>query len=55
MRPSILFVSRINKALKWKTPYQTVVEAWKKNQFYSKLILVTLLQDHTTRARDSST
>ena len=36
------------KALRWKTPYQTVVEAWQKIQLYSKPILVTSFRDHTS-------
>lgn len=35
------------KALRWKTPYQTVVEAWQKIQLYSKPTLVTSSRDHT--------
>lgn len=35
------------KALKWKTPYQVIVDTWQKTRLYSKLIRVTSSRDHT--------
>ena len=38
------------KALRWKTPHQTIVETWQKPRLYLKQTLVTSFRDHTHRS-----
>jgi hypothetical protein len=51
----LTFVSAYNftkhlKALKWKTPFEAICHAWKKNRKYSNSIHVTSSRDQTPRA-----
>ena len=38
------------KSLRWKTPYQTIVDAWQKTPSILRLTLVTSSRDHTPSA-----